>query len=133
MDKPRLAPIFIIADNDQHAVLGITMSLGSEWFYIPVSDWKDVVRYSKEFATTAIFLSEEMFCPDQAGIEGLLQALLDEVGKPVIILSELWSAETADRWKRMGAQDCIPHPTRTEERLRILKRKMKELVLAQAG
>ncbi|HXX92804.1 MAG TPA: hypothetical protein VEN81_04175 [Planctomycetota bacterium] len=130
----RVAPIFIIADNDQRAVAGITMSLGSQWFYIPVSHGDDVVRYAKEFTTTGIFLAEQLPCPEGfGGIEHLLQVLLDEVGKPVIILSELWNQDLVRRWKQLGAEDCIPHPTRTDERLNIMKRKMRELILAQAG
>jgi hypothetical protein len=91
------------------------------------------LRYAKDFATTAVFVAEGIDFSKDGGVERLLQYLLDEVGKPVVILSENWSLEVAAKWRRMGAQDCLPHPTRTHEKFEKLNDKLRELVLAAAG
>ncbi len=124
----RIAPIFILADDDREAVGRLVQWLPRDWYYIPVTEPERVVKYAQEFATTAIFLADRMNGRTQ-DVRRLLQSLLDEVGKPVVILSELWGPEVVDRWKRMGATDCLPHPTRSEERFKLLRGKMQELTL----
>ena len=127
-----VAPIFIIADDDREAVGRLVQWLPRDWYYIPVSEPEMVVKYAREFATTAIFLADRMDGASKDALR-LLQSLLDEVGKPVIILSEIWKPEVVDRWKRMGATDCLPHPTRCEERFKLLRSKMQELAIAPTG
>lgn len=125
-----VAPIFILADDDQEAVNRILESIHQEWTYIPVANPRNVVRYSKELSVTAVFLAAHMAFP-RGGAAALLQNLLDEVGKPVVIMAEEWSPETAERWRRMGAADCIPHPTRQDARMEGLRAKLQDLALAR--
>jgi hypothetical protein len=125
-----IAPIFIFADHDRQAIERILEALPEEWSYIPVSNPKLVVKYAKRIATTAVFLAAPIDYP-RGGAETLLQNLLDDVGKPVILMTESWSPEIRDRWKRMGATDCIPHPTRTQERIATIRRKVQDLALTQ--
>jgi hypothetical protein len=120
-----VAPIFIIADDDREAIEHIQRRLNVEWYYVPIWETRLVIRYAKHFATTAIFLAEPINYADE-GAARLLQDLLDQVGKPVVILSEVWSPEIAAKWKRMGATDCIPQPTRFVERIEKLRSKMEE-------
>ncbi len=123
----RIAPIFILADDDREAVGRLVQWLPRDWYYIPVTEPERVVKYAQEFATTAIFLADRMDGAPK-DVPRLLQALLDEVGKPVVILSEIWHPDVVEHWKRMGAQDCLPHPTRTEARVGLMREKMSELV-----
>ena len=125
-----VAPIFIIADEDREASGRMVGSLTPDWYYIPVADPKFVVKYAKQFATVAILLADELPYP-QGGTARLLQDLLDEVGKPVVILAELWDPGVAEKWKRMGAYDCIPHPTRTRERIKVLRGTLRKLALVE--
>ena len=126
VQREHVAPIFILADDDRDAVGRMIQWLPRDWYYIPVTEPEMVVKYAREFATTAVFLADRMDSAPQA-VPRLLQSLLDEVGKPVVILSELWKPEVADSWKRMGAADCLPHPTRYEERFKLLRSRMQEL------
>ncbi len=126
-EADRIAPIFILADDDREAVGRLVQWLPRDWYYIPVSEPEMVVKYAQEFATTAIFLADRMDGPPN-DVRRLLQSLLDEVGKPVVILSEIWSSQVVEQWKRMGAQDCLPHPTRTQARVGLMREKMNELV-----
>lgn len=130
--EDRLAPIFILADDDREAIELIQKRLHVEWYYIALWETRLVVRYAKHFATTAIFLADPIDYPD-GGAARLLQDLLDRVGKPVIVLSELWSPEIAAKWKRMGATDCIPHPTRCEIRIEGLRCAMETFALGRAA
>jgi len=102
--------------------------LDSERFYVPIWQTRLIVHYAKHIATTAVFLADDIRYPD-GGTARLLQHLLDQVGKPVIIMAEKWDSETVLRWKRMGASDCIPHPTRSEQRMEYLRAKIQELSL----
>lgn len=131
-ERPRVAPIFIFADDDGAALNAMMMGINAQWLSVPVSKPTQVLRYARDFATTAVFVADGLDFSKDGGVERLLQYLLD-VGKPVVILTESWSPEVAERWRRMGAQDCLPHPTRTRERFDQLNDKLRELVLAAAG
>ena len=128
MPSERMAPIFIIADDDRSAIERLIRVLHFEWFYIPIWEACLVVRYAAHFATTAVFLADEIDYPE-GGSARLLQQLLDQVGKPVVILTEAWNPEQTERWKRMGAADCIPHPTRFDHRAEGMRAKMQEFAL----
>lgn len=132
VSPPPVAPIFILADDDREAIEHIQRRLNVEWYYVPIWETRLVIRYAKHFATTAVFLAEPIDYPD-GGAARLLQDILDQVGKPVVILSEAWSPETAERWKRMGAVDCIPHPTRFDDRIEGLRAKMQDFAIHQAA
>jgi DNA-binding NtrC family response regulator len=125
-----VAPVFIIADDDREAIEGIVRRLNYEWYYIPVWETRLVVRYAGHFQTTAVFLSDGVRYPE-GGAARLLQMLLDRVAVPVVILAEVWSPDTVERWKKMGAADCIPHPTRVERRIEGLRAKMEEFALSR--
>lgn len=127
--EERLAPIFILADDDKGALDRIIERLHTEWFYIPVTNPRVVLKYAKRIEVRAIFLADTVDYP-RGGTAFILQRLIDEVGKPVIVLAEQWSSETAEQWKRMGATDCLPHPTRFDQRLELLRGKMQELAIA---
>jgi hypothetical protein len=127
--EPSLAPIFILADDDREAIHFIQKWLDVEWTYVSIWKTREVVHYARQFATTAVFLADPIGYPG-GGAERLLQDLLDQVGKPVIILAEIWSPEVAEKWKRLGALDCIPHPTRLHHRVEGIRMKMEELALA---
>jgi FixJ family two-component response regulator len=127
--EERLAPIFILADDDKGALDRILERLHNEWFYIPVANPSVVLKYAKRIDVKAIFLADPVNYP-RGGAAFLLQRLIDEVGKPVIVLAEEWTSEIADKWKRMGAEDCLPHPTRFNERMELLRSKMQSLALA---
>lgn len=124
--KEQVAPIFLVADDDREALDRLLALLNGQWFYIPVREARHVVGYAKQFATTAVLLSDGIRYPD-GGSARLLQHLLDQVGKPVVIMSELWDPEVQAKWKRMGAADCIPHPTRLEGRMDVLFAKIQDL------
>jgi hypothetical protein len=127
----RIAPIFIIADDDREAIEHIQRRLNVTWYYIPIWEVGLAVRYAEFFATTAIFVADPIDYPD-GGAARLLQDLLDRVGKPVVILSELWSPEVAAKWRRMGAANCIPHPTRYDARIEGLRSTMESFALGRA-
>ena len=125
----RLAPIFIVADEDRQAATRLMAMLPSQWYFVPVSDPAQVVQYADQFATTAVFLADPTNY-GRGGTARLLQDLLDQVGKPVVILTEDWNPEVRDRWKRMGAYECAPHPTRAGHRTQTLKDLVQQIVLA---
>jgi hypothetical protein len=129
--RDRVAPIFILADDDREAVGRLVQWLPRDWYYIPVAEPEMVVKYAREFATTAIFLADRMDGAPQ-DVRRLLQLLLDEVGKPVVILSENCPPDVVEQWKRMGAQDCLPHPTRSEARVGLMREKMSELIRGES-
>jgi len=122
------APVFILADDDREATQRILERLTDEWFYVPVSTPRLVVQYAKRFATTAVFLSDPLGYP-RGGTTRLLRELLDEVKSPVIVLTEEWDRAVVAKWKRLGAADCLPHPTRLRGRLETLRAKMQDLAL----
>jgi DNA-binding NtrC family response regulator len=123
-----VAPIFILADDDRQATQRILERLHDEWFYVPVSNSRQVVRYAKRFATTAVFLAVPMNYP-RGGARALLQQLRDEVAKPVVVMVESLNPEVAERWRKIGAADCIAHPTRFEERMKEFRAKIQELAI----
>jgi len=125
------APVFILADDDRGAVERITELLHPEWFYVTVTKPRLVARYARRLPVTAVFLAAPLEYP--GGTVALLQHLVSAVGKPVIILAEDWSSETATYWKQLGAEDCLPHPTRFNERLEQLRRKMQALALQSSS
>jgi len=127
-----LAPIFILAESDPEAVRVIQKLLDVEWTYVSVREAPLVVHYVGRFATTAVFLADSIDYPG-GGAARLLQDLLDRVGKPVVVMSEVWSPEVATKWKRMGAMDCIPHPGRVHERMEVLRTKMQDFALSWSG
>src|SRR6185436_2672750 len=117
--EPYQAPIFILADDDKGALERIVERLHTEWFYVPVTNPRVVLKYAKRIDARAIFLADPMEYP-RVGAAFILQRLIDEVGKPVIILTEQWTPEIAATWKRMGAEDCLPHPPRFDQRVELL-------------
>jgi len=123
------APIFIFADDDRGAVERFLERIHPEWYYIPVTNPRLVLRYAKRVRTSAIFLASPIDYP-RGGAAALLQRLIDDVGKPVIILLEEWSQEQCVVWKKMGAADCLPHPTRFVRRLEVVRSKMQDLALS---
>lgn len=129
-DTERPVPIFLIADDDGQSIAEMVERLPPEWFYIPVRDARHLIKYAREFETTAIFLADSFADPPRGGVPRLLQELLDQVGKPVVILAEMWDPQTATRWQRMGAFGCIPHPTRRRERLIRMRDTCNEIALA---
>lgn len=126
--RPPLAPIFVIVDDDREALDRLMVLLDSERYYIPISETRRIVRYAVQFSATAIFMADDLAFPE-GGAARLLQVLLDRVGKPVIIMSDGWTPEVAERWKRMGAEDCIPHPTRIERRMDGFRKKVQDLAV----
>jgi DNA-binding NtrC family response regulator len=129
-ETERLAPIFVIADDDKEAIDRLIMKLNIDWYYIAVWQKHLVVRYARKLATTAIFLADSFDYPN-GGAPRLLQELIDKVGMPVVIMTEVWTPEVVAKWKRMGAADCIPHPTQCEARIEGLRGKMEEFVLGR--
>lgn len=53
------------------------------------------------------------------------------VQRPVVILAEEWTPEVRDRWRRMGAHDCLPHPTRSSRRVEKVRQLMQAFMQAQ--
>jgi hypothetical protein len=110
-------PIFIVADDDRKASDELVVALySSPCFLVPVLDPTLVIRYARKFGANAVFMADRLSYP-RGGPERLLQEILDRAEKPVFILAEDWTPENAERWKRMGARECLPHPTRTRFRL----------------
>ena len=126
--EERLAPVFVIADDQRQACERLTEILPPDWFYVPVRNPDLVERYSLQFAPTGIFLADDVAFP-KGGAAKLLQILLDQIGAPVVILAEECTKEERAKWKRMGAKDCIAHPMRWEKRRRGVVEAMKDLSL----
>jgi hypothetical protein len=131
-ERERLAPIFIIADDDKDAIDRLVMNLNTDWYYIAVWQRHLVVRYARKLATTAVFLSDSFHYPN-GGASRLLQDLIDKADVPVVILAEVWTEDVAAKWKRMGAAACIPHPTRCEARIEGLRCSMEDFILGRMG
>lgn len=126
---PNKGPIFLLADDDRAAADAITGKLFPEcYFIVQVTNPRHVRNYAKRLKPCAIFLAEPMEYP-KGGTDALLQWLIKEVATPVIILSEICSPEAVDHWRRRGASDCMPHPTRFDQRLELLRAKMQDLAL----
>lgn len=126
-------PIFLLADDDRNAADAIAHRLYPECYYIvQVTNPRHIRNYAKRMNPDAIFLADPIHYP-KGGTDLLLQRLIDEIGKPVIILSELWSSEIVMTWKRKGAADCLPHPTRIDQRLDLLRAKMQDLALSSGS
>jgi hypothetical protein len=121
-------PVFVLADDDEAALGQMTRMLTPDWFFIPVSRADCVLRYSLRFDSTAIFISDNMRFPN-GGTARLLRSLVGRTKKPVVILVESWDKETEATWKRRGAFACIPHPTRTGERMKLLRETMQHVYL----
>jgi len=124
----RKAPIFIVADDDREAGMELACNLPPDWFYVPVDIPNQVERYSQFFATAAILLADEIRYPE-GGAARLLQELLDRVQKPVIVLAADWTPEVAAKWRKMGALECVPHPTRSNRRIERLRELILKVVL----
>ena len=124
-----LAPVFVLIDDDREASQKITAVLPGDWLFVPVAQPSVAIGYARHFAPTAILLAEPLDYP-RGGAARLLQELLDEVGKPVIILTEDWSPDVAAHWQRMGASNCIPHPTRSLRRMDVLRESLKCAIAA---
>lgn len=128
----RLAPIFIIADDDKEAIDRLVLKLNIDWYYIAVWQRHLVVRYARKLATTAVFLADSFGYPN-GGAPRLMQDLIDKAEVPVVIMTETWTDEVAAQWRRMGAATCIPHPTRCEARIEGLRSTMEKFALDRAG
>ncbi len=126
--EERCAPIFILADDDREAGMELACTLPADWFYVPVENPNQVERYSQRFTTTAVLLADEIAYP-KGGAARLLQELIDRVGKPVIVLAGDWTPEVATKWKEMGALECVPHPTRSDQRVNRLREVIRQVVL----
>jgi len=122
-------PLFVLADDDQAAADRIASLLYPGLFFIvSVTNPRHVLSYAKRLKPRAIFLADPLEFP-KGGAAALLHRLVEEVGCPVVILSELWTPEGAQRWKQMGAADCLPHPTRFDQRLEVVRARMQEIAL----
>lgn len=122
-------PVFLLADDDRSAADAITGKLYPECYYIvQVTNPRHVRSYAKRLAPRAIFLAEPLEYA-KGGAEALLRRLTADLQIPVIILSELWSPQVAEVWKSKGATHCLPHPTRHDQRLDLLRSAMQELAL----
>lgn len=126
--QERTTPVFVLVDDDREATHQIALVLPSDWFFVMVHRPALATRYAKRFATTAILLADPIGYP-RGGAARLLQELLDEVERPVIVLSEEWNPEIAERWQRMGARACISHPTRSLHRMSVLREALKDCIL----
>lgn len=123
-------PVFLLADDDRAAADGITGRLFPEcYFIVQVTNPRHVRNYARRLNPKAIFLAEPIEYT-KGGAPALLQRLVEEMAIPVIMLLENWNQEAVDRWKKLGATDCLPHPTRIDQRLEILRAKMQDLSLA---
>jgi len=123
-------PIFILADEDQPASDRIVSLLYPELFVIvPVTNPRHVLSYAKRLKPHASFLADPIEF-QKGGAAALLERLIDEEGAPVIVLAELWAPEVAERWKRLGAAGCLPHPTRVDQRLELVRSRMQDIALA---
>jgi len=123
-------PIFILADDDQAASDRIVSLLYPELFYlVPVTNPRHVLSYAKRLRPQAVLLAEPIEFP-KGGAAALLERLIDEAGVPVIVLTEIWTSECAERWRKLGAADCLPHPTRIDQRLEVVRSRMQDLALA---
>lgn len=131
-EHERLAPIFVIADDDKEAIDRLVTKLNVDWYYIAAWQKHQVVRYARKLATTAVFLADSFEYPN-GGASRLLQDLIDKAGVPVVIMSEVWTEEVAAKWRRIGAAGCIPHPTRCEARIEGLRGKMEEFAIGRAS
>jgi DNA-binding NtrC family response regulator len=125
-------PLFVLADDDHASADRITSLLYPGLFFIvSVVNPRHVLSYAKRLKPRAIFLADPLEFP-KGGAAALLHRIIEEVGCPVIILTELWTPEVIDRWKQMGAADCLPHPTRFDQRLEVVRARMQELALTAA-
>ena len=122
-------PVFLLADDDKPAADRIASLLYPGSYYIvPVTNPSHVLSYAKRMRPFAIFMAEPISFP-KGGALALLRRLIDEVGRPVIVLVELWTPQLVARWKSLGAADCLPHPTRSDQRLELVRSKMQELAI----
>lgn len=127
---PHQGPVFLLADDDRAAADAISGKLYPEYYFIvQVTNPRHVRNYARRLKPSAIFLAEPIEYP-KGGASALLQRLLEEVECPVIVLSETYSQESVERWKKLGAAECLPHPTRIAQKLDILRAKMLDLALA---
>ena len=121
------APVFVLVDDDREASQRIALVLPGDWFFVPVFHPGRAVRYAKQFAPAAVLLAEPVDYP-RGGAARLLQELLDEAERPVIILTEDPSPRSAARWRRMGASACVPHPTRSFRRMDALQETLADFI-----
>lgn len=121
------APVFVLVDDDREASQRIALILPSDWFFVPVFHAGLAVRYSKRFMPTAVLLAEPVDYP-RGGAARLLQELLDQVERPIIVLTEDPSSKSAARWRRMGASACVQHPTRSFRRMDALRETLKDCI-----
>ena len=124
-------PIFVLADNDVEALRRLTGIMSPDWYLVPVWDVARIARSARRFSARAIFLADGI-AYEGGGVPALLQLLLDEAEAPVIVMAEVWEPAVAEKWKRMGALDCIPHPTRVDARIEIFRSKLQKLALSPA-
>jgi PleD family two-component response regulator len=130
LPRRHMTPVFLLVDQHREAVYRIQQTLQSEWLYIPLCDPNLAVPYAKRLSPTAIFLADPTSFTESE-TEKLLRALVEEVKKPVVILVELWTPELAKEWKKLGAADCLPHPTRIMGRMNHMNSKMQEFAMAE--
>lgn len=128
-EPDRSAPVFLLADDDEAALGRLLPELSRDWFFIPITQSDSVLRYSERFNATAVFLADRIRFPN-GGAKRLLGKLVEHSRRPVVILTELWDADAVKEWKRRGAFDCIPHPTRSQERLKRLRETMQKIYLS---
>jgi hypothetical protein len=121
------APVFVLVDDDREASQRIALVLPSDWFFVPVYHPGLAVRYAKQFMPTAVLVAEPLEYPN-GGAARLLQQLLDEVGRPAIILTEDPSPRAVAMWRRLGATACIPHPTRSLRRMDALQETLRDAI-----
>jgi len=127
----RRGPVFLLADDDRPAADAITGKMFPEcYFIVQVTNPRHVRNYAKRLAPEVVFLAEPLTYP--GGTETLLRRLVEDPGIPVIVLSEVWSPQVSEHWKKRGALDCLPHPTRFSQRFEMLRCAMLDLALAAA-
>jgi chemotaxis response regulator CheB len=120
------APIVLIGDDDWEALNRLTGLLGEQFYILMARNAGELTRFAQKFHPDVIVVGESLPF-GREGAEKLLPHLIRRFTAQVIVLSENGTDDSRNRWKKLGARDCLPHPTKYARRARNLERRILEI------
>jgi chemotaxis response regulator CheB len=125
------APVVLIGDDDWEALNKLTGLLGEQFYILMARNAGELTRFAQKFQPDVILVGESLPFGHN-GAEKLLPHLIRRFTAEIIVLSENGTDDSRNRWKALGARDCLPHPTRYVRRARTLERRILEIAYPQS-
>lgn len=122
----RMDPIVLIADEDWDALNHLGADLHHGFYVLYARNAGEVSRFAEKFCPSVILVDEHMRF-GRRGAERFVPFLLERFDAKVIVLTEEGDDDAKAQWRKLGATDCLLHPTKYRDRTLTLNRRILDL------